>query len=113
MPPQTGDPELKVTTAGSFCPEAGEELNIHIRHSIPCELSLTVEDLEGNTIRWLAGGDASRPQEINGTTLCWSGLLADGTTALPGMYRLRAKTTIGDTTYEAVSGVFSLTGAVG
>ena len=110
VPPQSGDPGLSARTSGSFCPEAGEELAVVVSHSEPCELTVTVEDLEGNTLRWLAASEPSRPQQLtpSGSTFSWTGRLQDGTAAAEGLYRVRVRTTIGGVRYEAVSEIFTL-----
>ena len=110
VPPVSGDPLLEVITAEAFYPDAGEEFSFVIHHQYPCELSVTIEDTEGKTVRRLTSRRPTRPEQLLplGTSLCWNGRLSDGTLAPVGEYRIRVKAYLGDEVYEAVSDVFLL-----
>ncbi|MBQ8655320.1 MAG: caspase family protein [Clostridia bacterium] len=110
VPPQSGDPHLTVTSAGAFAPLKGEELGIMISHEYPCQLTVTVQTMEGKTVRRLASRDATRPEQLQprGSTFCWSGRRANGQMAEPGTYRISVKAYVGDETYECVSEPFEL-----
>ena len=100
--PLSGDPELAVVCAESFCPAEGGELSAVVQHSLPCELTVTVENEQGETLRRLLSAEPSRPEHLRpeGTTAAWNGLLSDGTPAAPGLYRIRARTRLGGVTRE-------------
>lgn len=108
--PLTGDPQLRIDVQAVFSPEAGEELGLVVRHSLPCALSVTVESEDGSAVRRLLTGSATRPEGLleAGTALCWNGRLADGSMAEAGSYHIRARAVIGDEKYEAVSEWFRL-----
>lgn len=104
VPPASGDPQLAILPQESFCPAQQEELGIVVQHRFPCELTVTVEDQNGKTVRRLASRQPSRPQQLTplGSTFCWNGRRNNGTPAEPGAYNLRVKAYIGDEVYEAV-----------
>ena len=110
VPPMSGDPLLEIITTDMFYPGAGEEFSFVIHHQYPCELSVTIEDAQGKTVRRLTSRRPTRPEQMLplGTSLCWNGRLNDGTLAPVGEYRIRVKAYLGDDVYEAVSDVFLL-----
>lgn len=110
VPPEQGDPQLSILTGGSFCPGAGEELSLVVTHRYPCELTVTIQDMEGRTVRRLASRAPSRPEQLSpqGSSYCWNGLTSRGKAAPAGQYRIQVKAYIGDTVYEALSEPFEL-----
>ena len=110
VPPEEGDPELAVLVGDGFMPDAWEELGFVVQHGYPCELTITVEDVDGETVRRLASREPSRPEQLDppGSAYCWNGRLNDGTTAPAGQYRIRVKGYVGSERYEAVSEPFEL-----
>ena len=110
VPPLTGDPLLEFSTPESFMPGTGEEFTFVIMHRYPCEMSVVIEDAEGNTVRRLASRQATRPEHLlpEGSTWCWTGMLADGSPAPAGQYRVRATAHIGGERYELTSDWFTL-----
>ena len=105
VPPASGDPQLEILPQESFCPDLGEELGMVIHHVFPCELTVTIEDMDGKTVRRLASRDASRPQQLmpRGSTFCWNGRRNNGEAAQPGQYRIRVKAYVGQEVYELLS----------
>ena len=110
VPPEKGDPQLDILTGGSFCPGAGEELAMVVTYRYPCELTVTIQDMEGKTVRRLASRAPSRPEQLSpqGSSYCWNGLTSRGEAAPAGQYRIQVKAYIGDTVYEALSEPFEL-----
>jgi len=110
VPPASGDPLLEVITAEAFYPGAGEEFSFVIHHQYPCELSVTIEDALGNTVRRLTSRRPTRPEQLLplGTSLCWNGRLSDGSLAPVGEYRIRVKAYVGEERYEVLSEPFLL-----
>ena len=110
VPPEDGDPNLAVLSETSFTPETWDELAFVVRHEYPCELTVTVEDMDGDTVRRLASRQPTRPEQLQplGSAFCWNGRLADGTPAPAGQYRIRVKAYVGDGRYETVSEPFEL-----
>lgn len=110
VPPLSGDPLLEVLTGGSFCPAQYEEMNLVVHHQYPCELSVVVEDLEGNMVRRLTSRQATRPEQLKplGSTFCWNGRTAGGDIAPEGLYRVRVTAWVGEEAYEALSEPFLL-----
>ncbi len=115
VPPEGGDPGLTVETPHSFCPEYYEELTFVVRHAMPCELTVTIQDADGNTVRRLTSRQATRPEHLspNGTSLTWDGRLNNGELAPEGVYRVCVKAYVGAERYETLSEEFVLMGLVG
>lgn len=103
VPPQKGDPQLAILPQEAFCPDAAEELNFVVQHRYPCELTITIEDEAGHTVRRLASRQASRPQQLlpRGSAFCWNGTTSAGDVAAPGAYTIRVKAYVGQQVYEA------------
>ena len=115
VPPTTGDPELRVHVQDTFCPESGEELTFVVYHGVPCELTVTIEDEAGQTVRRLSSRQASRPEQLSapGSTFCWNGTDSQGKLVNAGLYRVRVKAYVGTERYEVESGWISLTEMIG
>ena len=115
VPPDTGDPELALFAPGFFAPEDGEELVFNVLHLFPCELTVTVEDMEGRTVRRLASRQASRPEQLEprGSGFAWDGLMSSGDLAPEGYYRIRVKAYVNGERYEYVSEPVLLLGVSG
>ena len=110
VPPEEADPNLSVLSGDSFRPNSQEELTFVVFHDVPCELTVTVEDMDGEAIRRLASREPTRPEQLQpqGSAFCWSGRLSDGSMAPTGQYRIRVKAYVGSDRYEAVSEPFDL-----
>ena len=110
VPPEEADPGLSVLCGASFTPDCREELSFVVRHDVPCELTVTIEDMDGDTVRRLASREPTRPEQLQpqGSAFCWNGQLADGSMAPAGQYRVRVKAYVGGDRYEAVSEPFEL-----
>ena len=115
VPPDTGDPELALFAPGFFAPEDGEELVFNVLHLFPCELTVTVEDMEGRTVRRLASRQASRPEQLEprGSGFAWDGLTNADELAPEGYYRIRVKAYVNGERYEYVSEPVLLLGVSG
>ena len=110
VPPEQGDPLPDILPDSSFCPGAGEEMSFVVTHRYPCELTVTVQDMEGRTVRRLASRAPSRPEQLSpqGSSFCWNGRDSRGDAAPAGQYRIQVKAYIGDMVYEALSEPFEL-----
>lgn len=115
VPPDSGDPALSVLSPAFFAPEDGEELTFNVLHSFPCELTITIEDMEGNTVRRLSARQATRPEGLSpqGSSFTWDGLLSGGDLAGEGMYCIRVKAYVNGERYEVVSDPVMLLGVSG
>ncbi|MCH5287981.1 MAG: caspase family protein [Christensenellaceae bacterium] len=113
VPPEQGDPALDILTEDCFAPESWDELCFVVHHRFPCELTVTVEDMEGRTVRRLASREPTRPEQLQpeGSAYCWNGRANDSSLAPAGQYRIRVKAYVGSEHYEAVSEPFELLGA--
>lgn len=102
VPPESGDPLLAVDAPAAFCPENHEELTFVVRHDVPCELTVTVIDADGKTVRRLSSRQASRPEMLDpaGTSFTWDGMMNDGSPAPEGVYRIKVKAYVGEKKYE-------------
>lgn len=110
VPSESGDPSLALVMDEGFCPAAGEEFSFVIQHAYPCQLTITIVDEAGSTVRRLTSRAASRPEQLapRGSSYCWSGLRSNGDMAEAGLYRIRVKAYLGDETYEIESDFFEL-----
>ena len=105
VPPVTGDPLLAVDAPAAFCPDAFEELNFIVRHDVPCEMTVTIIDAEGKTVRRLCSRQISRPELLDpaGTSFTWDGLDADGLRVPDGEYHIKVRVWVGEERYEIIS----------
>lgn len=105
IPPEAGDPQLRVTAPAIFCPDAWEELTFNVLHETPCELTVTIIDAQGKTVRRLSSRQGSRPEmlEPSGTCFTWDGMRSDGTRAPDGAYYIRIRAYVGEEMYELIS----------
>lgn len=110
VPPEEGELNLSLITDTSFCPDAGEELGFVVQHEYPCQLTVTVVDENGKTVRRLASRSPSRPEQLSprGSSFHWNGLRNNGEAAEAGMYRIRVKAYLGEVVFEAESDAFEL-----
>ena len=109
--PAEGAVQLAVITDPGFMPEAGQELCILVQHDVPCGLTLSIRDEDGNTVARLCYGAASRPQQLSpaASTFYWDGLTNRGIPAPDGTYTAEVSAVIGGIRYSAVSAPFFLT----
>ncbi len=105
VPPESGDPGLSIAAPDWFVPESGQELTFNVGHAFPCEMTITIEDMDGHTVRRLTSREATRPEMLNpmATSYTWDGLTIQGERAPQGLYRIRIKAYVGGERYEFVS----------
>lgn len=105
VPPESGDPQLAVRAPAAFCPGAFEELNFVVAHEVPCELTVTIVDGEGRTVRRIASRQASRPEQLNpsGSSFTWDGRDSDGAEVPQGEYYVKVRAYVGDERWELLS----------
>lgn len=110
--PQSGDPDLSVTTLPSFSPNEMQEMPLLISHAFPCGLSVTVKDIHGKTIRRLSYAQPTRPQQLvpPASLFYWDGTDNKGLPALPGRYYIQVQVRLGEEKYTAYSTPFTLEG---
>ena len=104
-PAASGDPELKFCVPEAFSPESGDELSFCVLYSLPCGLSLTIENENGVTVARLLTRELPRPEHLipGGTACAWDGITADGERAPEGAYRIRATAWTGAERHECLS----------
>ena len=105
VPPESGDPQLSIAAPAFFAPEDSEELTFNIRHEFPCELTITIEDVEGRMVRRLCARQGSRPEQLDpvGSAFTWDGRLSNGEFAEEGVYFIRVKAYVSGEVYETLS----------
>ncbi|MBQ7848565.1 MAG: caspase family protein [Clostridia bacterium] len=115
IPPESGDPALAVDAPRIFCPDAWEELTFNVLHELPCELTVTVIDDGGRTVRRLSSRQGSRPEMLEpaGTCFTWDGRRSDGTRAEDGAYYIKVRAWVGGEKYEYISDPVLLLAMVG
>ncbi len=101
VPPSSGNPRLALSVEEQYL--AGHEVTAVVRHSLPCELTVWVEDENGQVVQRLLTAEPTRPEQLKptGTTVVWNGRLPGGEAAPPGVYLLKASTRIGTAAYTA------------
>ena len=67
------------------------ELEIFVAHSLPCSLTVTIENSDGETVKTLAAAAGTRPESLvpEGSLFYWNGTLRDGSDAPAGNYSIR------------------------
>ena len=115
VPPESGDPALSLSMPSLFAPEDGEELTFSVAHAFPCEMAITIQDMEGRTVRRLSARQGTRPEQLDpmASSFTWDGRLNNGDYAPEGMYRIVVKAYVGDDRYEFVSDPVILLGVSG
>lgn len=108
--PVEGDLVMEVKTGQAFSPAAGQEMGVRVLHDAPCSLTVSVQNMQGETVDYLEYDLPTRPQHLvpEGSCLYWDGTLADGSLAPAGSYIIKARTNIGGKTYIAYSSPFML-----
>jgi hypothetical protein len=115
VPPDSGNPMLAISVPILFAPEAHEEMTFSVMHDFPCELAITIEDMDGKTIRRICSRQGSRPEQLEpmGSSFTWDGYKTDGTLAEDGLYRVHVKAYVNGERYEALSEPVILLGISG
>ncbi len=115
VPPEAGDPQLSVDMPMAFCPDGFEEMTFIVRHEVPCEMTVTIIDDQGRTVRRLSSRQTSRPEMLApaGTCFTWDGMDSDGLRAPDGMYRVKVRAYVGEERYEFISEPVYLLAMVG
>lgn len=104
--PAQGDMVLEVRAQNSaFSPKLGQELAVRVMHDVPCALTVSVQNMRGDTVAYLAYDRPTRPQHLTpeGTCLYWDGRLSNGEYAPPGSYTVRVRTVMAGDIYVAYS----------
>lgn len=115
VPPDSGDPALAVDAPAFFAPEDGEELTFNVAHLFPCELTITIEDMAGQTIRRLSARHGTRPERLSpmGSSFTWDGRTNSGDLAEEGLYFIRVRAYVNGERYELLSDPVMLLGISG
>ena len=108
VPPESGDVSLTAETQASFDPSGGKELLIFVGHDFPCELSVSVVDEQGATVRRICHRSGTRPMQMarEGSVFYWDGKLKSGELAPAGRYRVQAQATVNGGKQTVLSEVF-------
>ncbi|MBR6525795.1 MAG: caspase family protein [Clostridia bacterium] len=106
--PAEGEIALSAYAGSAFYPDCGEEINIVVRHDLPCSLSVSIEDAQGNAVQRIAYSQPTRPQSFPGTAFSWDGYTQDGTVAPEGEYTVRVETRTGGIRQKVYSEPFAL-----
>lgn len=111
IPPPFGDLHLALESEASFSPAQGEELSMVVRHTYPCELTVTIEDEAGNVVRRIASRQSSRPEQLTpqGSSFTWSGRTSSGELAKAGSYVIHVTAYVGEDVYSLRSPLIDLT----
>ena len=109
--PRTGNLLLSVQTPGAFQAAKGMELPIFVQHSLPCALSVSVVDAEGQTVKRLSFRSSTRPLGTwpAGSCYYWNGCGADSALVPAGKYRVHVEAWMGNSSFAAESQVIKIT----
>lgn len=108
VPPGDGDPALAVEVSGAYTLGSSREMAIFVGHTCPCELSVSIVNEAGETIRKLCHRQSTRPLKICGSTFYWSGRDQSGALVAPGVYHIRVTSYLGNRTFSAESGAVTV-----
>ncbi len=107
---EQGLTDMEVKTSPAFQPLYGQELPIIVSHNIPCLLSISIVDEQGQTVYNISEQRMTRPENLkpDGSFFVWNGKRADGSFALPGTYRVRSIGLLQNQYYENYSKPFEV-----
>jgi len=113
VPPDGGELDLGVETPAAYAVGTPREMAIFVRHAYPCELSVSIVNERGETVRRLCSRQSTRPLKIEpqGSTFYWNGCGRDGEPVPAGTYTVQVTGYMGDETFTADSGPVTLTAA--
>ena len=102
-----GDPELSIRATSSWRRAVRPELEIFIGHTLPLNLTVTIEDASGRTIKTLAAAASTRPESLTpeGSLFYWNGTLRSGEAAPAGEYSIHATAVVGGQPYSVTKTV--------
>lgn len=108
--PLAGDAVIEVRADAMLFPASGRELAVRVMHDVPCALTVSVQDMQGETLCYLAYDEPTRPKHLvpEGSDFYWDGLLSNGEKAPSGSYIIRVRTSVGGRAYVAYSSPFRL-----
>ena len=108
--PLAGDAVVEVRADALIFPDSGRELAVRVLHDVPCALTVSVQDMQGETLCYLAYDEPTRPQHLvpEGSDFYWDGTLPNGQRAPSGSYIIRVRTSVGGRAYVAYSNPFRL-----
>jgi hypothetical protein len=110
IPPEQGDLGLTVEAPETHTLEDPREVAIFVSHAYPCQLSVSIVNEAGVTVRRLCSRQSTRPlkTEPEGSTFYWDGRERSGETAAPGVYRVRVSGYMGSQVFTAESAPITL-----
>ncbi len=111
IPPAQGELGLGVETPVIYTLGSARELAIYVSHLWPCQLSVTIIDQDGQTVRRLCTRQSTRPMKMvpEGSTFYWDGCGKDGQPVAAGAYRVRVTGYMGSATFTVDSDPITLT----
>ncbi|HPF86947.1 MAG TPA: caspase family protein [Candidatus Limiplasma sp.] len=103
--PTEGNLLLSVQTPADYQAAETMEMPIFVQHSLPCALSVTVVDADGQTVKRLSYRGSTRPLGIvpAGSCYYWNGCDQSGERVSEGEYSVRVEAWIGDSVFSAMS----------
>ena len=109
--PAAGELDLHVQTQPVFEAAEGAEIPIFVEHSLPCALSVTAIDAQGQTVKRLSYRSPTRPLNIvpDGSCFYWDGRDQSGGIVPEGEYSVLVEGWIGDTVVTAQSEPITIT----
>ena len=111
IPPGQGDLELGVEVANRYSLKNPRELAIFVRHAYPCQLSVSIIDRAGKTVRRLCHRQSTRPLKIvpEGSTFYWDGMDKNGQPVNAGQYSIQVTGYMSERTFNAESELIDVT----
>jgi len=105
IPPEKGNLDLGVEVDSRYSAKNPRELAVFAKHACPCQLSVSIVDQTGKTVRRLCHRQSTRPLRIvpEGSTFYWDGLDKSGQPVENGQYRVQVTGYMSDQTFTAES----------
>ena len=99
--PSGGDPSLSLRVSQNWTRSFRRELEVFVGHSLPCSLTISIENETGQMVKRLAASHKTRPQALtpNGSLFYWNGYDESGQPVPPGKYLIETTARVGEETY--------------
>ena len=110
IPPDQGDPRLRVLVRPVTRFYTGEELGVIIEHQTPMEYTVILVSEETGEKKRLTPRLLSRPEQVqpSASTFFWNGVPLQGDEMRNGQYHLHITSSVNGSLYETDSDVFTL-----
>lgn len=95
VPSSSSEDTLTLSSPDAYSDPGISELPIAVSLGMPAEITVTIRDLQGNTVRRLSSSALTRPSDDHTLHLYWNGRDSKGNVVQEGLYWLTAETLSG------------------